>query len=119
MAAMHVCTLIGDKLLQNFWEAAAEIPGYDAFMSVFHFTVQTAREENYMRQITVSLAAAIFVLGSMALANAQTQGASSINAQAHNATTVHKAACYGWGRWCGPGTIRRCGPYRCWCAPCW
>ncbi len=72
-----------------------------------------------MGKISMTLAAAIFVVGSMGLANAQTQGASSMNSQAHNATIIHKAACRGWGRWCPPGSIRRCGPYRCWCAPCW
>ena len=73
-----------------------------------------------MRKITLTLAAAIFVVGSMSLANAQTQGASSLNAQAQNATIIHKAACNGfWGRWCPPGRHRVCGPYRCWCAPCW
>ena len=35
-----------------------------------------------MRKITMTLAAAVFVLGSMTLANAQTQGASSIQPQA-------------------------------------
>ena len=57
-----------------------------------------------MRKITMTLAAAIFVVGSMSLANAQTQGASQLNAQAQNATIIHKAACGGvWGRWCPPG----------------
>jgi hypothetical protein len=69
-----------------------------------------------MRKITMTLAAAIFVVGSVGLANAQTQGAFSLNAQA---TIIHKAACGGWGHWCPPGSVRRCGPYRCWCAPCW
>ena len=45
-----------------------------------------------MRKITMTLAAAIFVVGSMTVANAQTQGASSLNAQAQNATIIHKAA---------------------------
>jgi len=45
-----------------------------------------------MRKITMTLAAAIFVVGSVGLANAQTQGASSLNAQAQNATIIHKAA---------------------------
>ncbi|MGA3310934.1 MAG: hypothetical protein ABSD08_20330 [Xanthobacteraceae bacterium] len=75
-----------------------------------------------MRKITMTLAAAAFVLGSLALSvNAQTQapGASSLNALAQNATPIHKAACGGvWGRWCPPGRHRVCGPYRCWCAPC-
>jgi hypothetical protein len=73
-----------------------------------------------MRKIATTLAAAALVLGTMGLANAQTQGASSLNTQAHNATIIHKAACGGvWGRWCPPGRHRVCGPWRCWCAPCW
>jgi hypothetical protein len=55
----------------------------------------TIQKEDLMRKITMTLAAAIFVVGSMAVANAQTQGASSLNAQAQNATIVHKAACNG------------------------
>ncbi len=75
-----------------------------------------------MRKITMTLAAAVFVLGSMAVASAQTQapGAASLHGQAQNATMIHKAACNGhWGRWCPPGRHRVCGPYRCWCRPCW
>jgi hypothetical protein len=73
-----------------------------------------------MRNITMTVAAAAFVLGTMGLANAQTQGALSLNAQAQNATIIHKAACNGfWVRWCPPGRHGVCGPYRCWCAPCW
>jgi hypothetical protein len=72
-----------------------------------------------MRKITMTAAAALFVLGTMGAAvNAQTQGAGSLNAQAQSATIIHKAACFGWGRWCPPGRHRVCGPYRCWCAPC-
>jgi hypothetical protein len=44
-----------------------------------------------MRKITMTLAAAIFVVGSVGLANAQTQGASSLNAQAQNATRPRAA----------------------------
>jgi hypothetical protein len=75
-------------------------------------------KEDLMRKITMTLAAAALVLGSVALANAQNQGASTLNAQAQNATIIHKTACFGWGRWCPPGRHRVCGPYRCWCAPC-
>jgi hypothetical protein len=72
-----------------------------------------------MKRLTVTLAAAFLVLGSMALSvNAQTQGAGSINAQAQNATIIHKTACMGFGRWCPPGMRRVCGPARCWCRPC-
>jgi hypothetical protein len=74
-----------------------------------------------MRKLTMTLAAAVFVLGSMAVASAQTQasGVSRLQAQAQNATLIHKAACGGvWGRHCPPGRHWVCGPYRCWCAPC-
>jgi len=73
-----------------------------------------------MGKLALTLAAAALVLGSVALsASAQTQGASSVlNAQAQNATIIHKTACGGFGRWCGPGMHRVCGPARCWCAPC-
>jgi hypothetical protein len=61
-----------------------------------------------MRKIT-TVAAAAFVLGTIGLANAQTQGASSLNAQAQNATIIHKAACNGfWGRWCPPRAATAC-----------
>jgi hypothetical protein len=92
-----------------------------ASLTVFLFTPPTHPKGGFpMRKITMTLAAAVFVVGSMAIANAQTQGASSLNAQAKNATIIHQAACNGfWGRWCPPGRHRVCGPYRCWCAPCW
>lgn len=35
-----------------------------------------------------------------------------------NYTPIETAACQGWGRWCPPGYVRACGPYRCWCRPC-
>ena len=52
-----------------------------------------------MRKITMTLAAAVFVLGSITLASAQTQvpGAASIRAQAQIATSIHKAVCHRWG----------------------
>jgi hypothetical protein len=73
-----------------------------------------------MGKLAVTVAAAVLVLGSIALsASAQTQGASSLNAQAQNATMIHRAACDGrWGPRCPPGRHRVCGPGRCWCAPC-
>jgi hypothetical protein len=86
---------------------------------LFHVAFQTNQKEGLMRKVTMTLAAALFVLGSVAVAaNAQTQGAASIQAQAQNATIIHKAACFGFGRWCPPGMRRVCGPYRCWCRPC-
>ena len=70
-----------------------------------------------MQKITMTLAAAAFVLGSMAIANAQTQGASGLNAQAQNATIIHQAGCMRWGR-CPPGRHWVCAPRGCWCAFC-
>jgi hypothetical protein len=75
--------------------------------------INCTQEEDLMRKITMTLAAAVFVFGTMGLANAQTQGASSLNTQAQNATIIHKAACNDfWGPWCPPGRHRVCGPYR-------
>jgi hypothetical protein len=77
--------------------------------------------EDFMRNLT-TLMAAVLMLGMMAIAaNAQTQapGAAGIQAQIKNYTPIEKAACGGWGPYCPPGTTRRCGPYRCWCAACW
>lgn len=76
-----------------------------------------------MRKITMTLAAALLVMGATALsaqAQTQTPGAARLNAQAQNVTIFREAACGGWGRHCPPGRVWRCGPYgRCWCAPCW
>jgi hypothetical protein len=75
-----------------------------------------------MRKLTMTLTAAALILGTMAVAaNAQTQspGASSFHAQIKNATPIQEAACRGFGPYCGPGFTRVCGPYRCWCRPCY
>jgi hypothetical protein len=75
-----------------------------------------------MRKLTLTLAAAALVLGTMAMqASAQTSsGAASVHAAVQNATPIVKqAACRGYGRYCPPGTVRACGPYRCWCRPCY
>lgn len=82
----------------------------------------TNEKEDLMKKLAMTLTAAAFVFGSMALvASAQTQqpGAASLHGLAQNATPIQKAACGGWGRWCPPGRHRVCGPMRCWCAPCW
>jgi len=74
-----------------------------------------------MRKLTMTLAAAALILGTMAAgANAQTQsaGAASFHAQIKNATPLKEAACRGFGPYCGPGFTRVCGPYHCWCRPC-
>jgi hypothetical protein len=74
-----------------------------------------------MRKLTLTLAAAALMLGATAMtASAQTQapGAAGIQAQIKDYTPIEKAACRGFGRWCPPGFVRACGPYRCWCRPC-
>ena len=74
-------------------------------------------------KLTVTLAAAALMLGSMALtANAQThQLGSGLHAQIQNATPiVTQAACRGFGPRCGPGFTWVCGRYgRCFCRPCY
>jgi hypothetical protein len=71
-----------------------------------------------MGKLAIALTTAALMLGTVWVANAQTQGAATLHQQAQNATIIHKAACLGYGRWCPPGLRRVCGPYRCWCAPC-
>jgi hypothetical protein len=75
-----------------------------------------------MRKLTMTLTAALFVLGTTAIAaNAQTQGlgAGSFHAQIQNATPLKEAACRGFGPACGPGFTRVCNRWRCWCRPCY
>jgi hypothetical protein len=75
----------------------------------------------FMRKLTMTLAAAAFALGTMAVsahAQAQYSGATAFHAQIRNATPIEKAACRGFGPYCPPGYVRACGPYRCWCRPC-
>jgi hypothetical protein len=75
-----------------------------------------------MTKLTMTLAAAALMLGSMAMgASAQThQFGSGLHAQIQNATPiVTQAACRGFGPRCGPGFTWTCGPYRCWCRPCY
>jgi hypothetical protein len=70
--------------------------------------------------VTLTASAAIFMSGmTVWQAEAQTlRGAANVAANVRNYTPIEKAACQGWGRWCGPGFVRACGPYRCWCRPC-
>jgi len=78
-------------------------------------------EQGLMKKLTVTLTAAVLVLGTTAItANAQTQalGAASFHAQLKNATLIiKKAACNGttgvYG--CGPGWVWN--GYR--CVRCW
>jgi hypothetical protein len=77
-----------------------------------------------MRKLTMTLTAAVLVLGTMAMtASAQTQwlGAASLHAQLRNATPIVKlVACNGTTGACGcaPGWVSRCANRCCRCVPC-
>ncbi|MEK4035481.1 hypothetical protein WOC76_06160 [Methylocystis sp. IM3] len=70
-----------------------------------------------MRKLFVAVAAAACLVPLAASAR-PIDGAASLYSQARNFTPIEEAACQGWGRWCPPGYVRACGPYRCWCRPC-
>jgi hypothetical protein len=74
-----------------------------------------------MKKLTLTLAATALVLGSMVLgASAQTQaGAASMHALSNATPIVKQAACRGFGPYCGPGWVRRCGYWGCRCVPCY
>jgi|HubBroStandDraft_2_1064218.scaffolds.fasta_scaffold294212_2 hypothetical protein len=71
--------------------------------------------------ITVATTAAILLAGSTAWksAAAPNEGAAGVSTAVQSMTPIKKAACQGWGPFCGPGYVRACGPYRCWCRPCY
>jgi hypothetical protein len=72
-----------------------------------------------MKTLTLTLAVAALALGSMVL-SANAQGASGMHALSQNATPIiQHVACGGFGPYCPPGFTRACGPYRCWCRPCY
>ena len=73
-----------------------------------------------MHRLIIVLAATLLVVGSLATqAHAQTSnGAASLGLAAQNFTPITKAACQGWGPYCGPGFVRACNRWRCWCRPC-
>ena len=68
---------------------------------------------------TVLAAAAILLINSIGWsASATTLTGAAIPDAARNFSPIKETACRGYGRWCGPGYVRACGPYRCWCRPC-
>ncbi len=75
-----------------------------------------------MRKLTMAAAAAAMILAP-GLAWAQTAiWAGLMKAPPPSESSsrpVEGAACRGWGPYCPPGYVRACGPYRCWCRPCW
>jgi hypothetical protein len=76
-----------------------------------------------MKKLTMTLAAAAAVLVTInmsAYAQVQAPAGAGIHALVQNSTPIVKpAACQGWGPYCPPGLVRACGPYRCWCRPCY
>ena len=77
-----------------------------------------------MRKFTMTLTAAVFVLGAMAVqASAQNQqrGAASLHALKNATLIVTLAACNGrtGGCDCGPGWITSCPGGCCRCVPCY
>jgi len=74
-----------------------------------------------MRKLSI-LGTAAAVLLSVGLigssANAAPAPSNSLPNAARNFSPIKETACQGYGRWCGPGWVRSCGPYRCWCRPC-
>jgi hypothetical protein len=92
-----------------------------AFSSLLQLCEQ---EEGLVRKLTMTLTAAVLVLGTMAMqANAQNQqrGAATIHALKNATPIVTPAACYGGTGYCGcgPGWISACSPRCCRCVPCW
>jgi hypothetical protein len=69
--------------------------------------------------ITVVAAAAILALNSIGCSANPVASGNALPNAAKNFSPIQETACRGWGRWCGPGFVRACGPYRCWCRPCW
>jgi hypothetical protein len=83
-----------------------------AFSSLLQLCEQ---EEGLVRKLTMTLTAAVLVLGTMAMqANAQNQqrGAATIHALKNATPIVTPAACYGGTGYCGcgPGWISACSP---------
>lgn len=80
-------------------------------------------EEDLMRKLTLTLAAATLMLGAMALqasAQSQQRGAACIRALKNATPIVKLAACNGTTGYCGcgPGWISACAPQCCRCVPC-
>ena len=75
-----------------------------------------------MRTLAIALGvAAMLFAGSLewkADATPLKFGTYNLPSAAKNYSAVEQTACYGWGRYCPPGYVWRCGPYRCKCRPC-
>ncbi len=67
-------------------------------------------------KLAAAALAALLCVGATGGANALTIPGQSRDSL--NLSLKRDAACQGPGRWCGPGFVRACGPFRCWCRPC-
>jgi hypothetical protein len=80
-----------------------------------------AQKGSAMHKLLVAAVAVAAMLSLSSLngsANAMTGPGPSKDSSLPNYSLKQDAACQGWGRYCGPGFVRTCGPYRCWCRPC-
>jgi hypothetical protein len=68
--------------------------------------------------IAFGVTAAVALAGGVAADAATWSGTLGLPSATKNFSPVEKAACYGPGRWCPTGFVRRCGPWRCKCVPC-
>jgi hypothetical protein len=74
-----------------------------------------------MRKLMIMLTATVAICAvgvPLWQAQAASFGDPAITSKLKNYTSIEPAACRGWGRWCGPGRVRVCGRWRCWCALC-
>ena len=75
-----------------------------------------------MHKLLIAVATTTAILLSVSptfeAAAAPAEGAGAFSSALKAMTPIKPAACQGWGPFCGPGYVRACGPYRCWCRPC-
>jgi hypothetical protein len=73
-----------------------------------------------MRKLfTVVVAATLMAFGSVGAQAWQGSNGHAIGTATQNLSPVKPAACRGPGPFCPPGFVRACGPFRCWCRPCY
>jgi hypothetical protein len=110
----------GNGLPPRLWKSVQFIVAVPQYFSTTSAMSKT--REGILKKLTMTLTAALLVLGTMAMsASAQTQapGAASFHAQIQKATPIVKqAACRGRGPHCAPGWTWTCGPFGCACRPC-
>jgi hypothetical protein len=70
------------------------------------------------KSVMIVVSAAAILLASAAAQAETWRGAAGVSSAARNYTPIQRAACQGWGPFCGPGFTRVCGRWRCWCRPC-